>query len=218
MFAFPQKTAFGKIIPKSRIYAHAEPSRRVRELFTSQVAEIRWAHKLSRETLNLPETAGVPEIEIFEIRLKTPTLDDAVLEAIDRAIPYPIVHRLRSEQGVAHSAAFKRPSEVDSSQWVVGSRFTSEFRPPPEDLPALPTVLDLGHLYGALMAGLMPLPARKREPLGDQVARCERFRILKRQVDQLTSRIRRERQFNRKVAFNQELKPLKAELEALSAP
>jgi hypothetical protein len=216
MFAFPPKTAFGKTIPKSRIYLHAEPSRRIRDLFAAQVAEIRWAHKLSPETLHLPAKPGVPEIQIFEIRLKTPTLDDVILETIDRAIPYPILHRLTAEKGVAWSAAFKRPSEADSSQWVVGTRFTSPFEEPRDEWPPLPTALDLGHLYAALMAGLLPLPARPGESLGSQVARCERFLILKRQVDQLTSRIHREKQFNRKVAMNQELKPLKTELEALT--
>lgn len=216
MFAFPPKTVFGKTIPKSRIYAHAQPTRRVQNLFTSQVAEIRWAHKLSPETLHLPARPGVSEIEIFEIRLKTPTLDDAVLDAIDRAIPYPVIHRLQSEDGIAHSAAFKRPSEVDSGQWVVGARFTSEFGPAPDKLPGLPAVLDLGHLYAALMAPLLPLPARKAEALPDHIARCDQFQKISRKVEQLTSRIRREKQFNRKVALNEELKPLQRELERLT--
>lgn len=216
MFTYPPKTVFGKTIPKTRIYTHANASRRIRDLFASQVAEIRWTHKLSPETLHLPAKPGVPEIEIFEIRLKTPTLNDAVLDTIDRAIPYPILHRIQSEEGVAYSAAFKRPSEADSSQWVVGARFTSEVRKPEGDPPQLPTALDLGHLYASIMACFLPLPARKGEPLYDQISRCERYRILKRQVDQLTARIRREKQFNRKVALNQELKPLQAELKGLN--
>lgn len=217
MFAFPPKTAFGKTIPKSRIYAHSQPTRRIQNLFTSQVAEVRWTHKLSPETLHLSPKPNVPEIQIFEIRLKGSDLDEAVLDTIDRAIPYPVIHQLHSETGIAHSAAFKRPSEADSGQWVVGARFTSGFEPLPEALPSLPTVLDLGHLYAALMAPLLPLPARKGEPLGDQVTRCERFLAISRKIDQLNSRIRREKQFNRKVAMNQELKPLQAELDGLKS-
>ncbi len=218
MFAFPAKTAFGKVVPKSRIYLHAEPTRRVRDLFASQVAEIRWTHKLSPETLHLPAKPGVPEIEIFELQLKTDTFDTTVLETIDRAIPYPILHRLHSDKGVAYSAAFKRPSEADSSQWVVGARFTSEFvEEDREKLSPLPAALDLGHLYAALMAPLLPLPPRSGEALGDQVARCEAFTRLRRQIDQLTARLHRERQFNRKVELNRQLKPLQAELELLLA-
>lgn len=217
MFAFPAQTVFGKTIPKARIYTHADPTRRVRDLFTHQVAEMRWTHKLSPETLHLPAKPGVPEIEIFEIRLKADKLDPVVLETIDRAIPYPVLHRIRTGNDEAWSAAFKRPSEADSQQWVVGARFTSDFsKERCDDLPPLPTALDLGHLYAALVAPLLPLPARKAEALPDHIARCDQFQKISRKVEQLTSRIRREKQFNRKVALNEELKPLQRELEALS--
>ena len=55
MFEFPPQTAFGKAVPKSRIYTHVTLTRRVKELFVSQLAEIVWAHKLSPETLHLPQ-------------------------------------------------------------------------------------------------------------------------------------------------------------------
>ncbi|MEI7909440.1 MAG: DUF4391 domain-containing protein [Verrucomicrobiota bacterium] len=216
MFTFPPQTAFGKTIPKSRIYAHAPPSRRVRELFVSQLSEIVWAHKLSPETLHLPARPGVPEIEIFDLTLKTAVLDDEVLHAIDRAIPYPVIHRLRSRTGIAISAAFKRPSEADSSQWVVGARFTSAFSKLKEDGLPLPAAIDLGHLYAALFAPLLPLPLHSGEHLATHVTRCESYLRLRRQIDQLTAKMRRERQFNRKVALNQELNTLKGELKALS--
>lgn len=215
MFHFPPKTAFGKTVPKNRICTQVNATRRIRDLFTKQVAEIRWAHKLSPETIHLPARPGVPEIEIFDIELKTSTCDEAVLETIDRAIPFPIIHRIHSEKGVAYSAAHKRPSEADSSQWVVGVRFTSSFNPQPSSFPPLPAVVDLGHLYAALFALLLPLPSRKGEPLASHIARCEKFLILRRKVDQLSSRLHREKQFNRKVALNQELKPLQAEMEGL---
>lgn len=218
MFTFPAQTAFGKVVPKSRIYTHSSPSRRVKELFVSQLSEIVWVHKLSPETLHLPARPGVPEIQIFDLHLKTTTLDDDVLHAIDRAVPYPVIHRLHSEKGTAISAAFKRPSEADSSQWVVGPRFTSAFAmPKPAELP-LPTAIDLGHLYAALLAPLLPLHARAGETLAAQVARCEAYLRLRRQINQLTARLNREKQFNRKVELNQQLKPLLADAIRLTDP
>lgn len=50
MFAFPPKTVFGKTIPKSRIYAHAQPSRRIRDLFTSQKSGGRTSSHPKRST------------------------------------------------------------------------------------------------------------------------------------------------------------------------
>lgn len=216
MFSFPPQTAFGKPIPKSRIYTHAAPSRRVKELFVSQLSEIIWAHKLSPETLHIPASQDVPEIQIFDLHLKTATLDDDVLHTIDKAVPYPVIHRLHSEKGTVISAAFKRPSEADSSQWVVGSRFTSAFTKPRQIESPLPAAIHLGHLYAALLAPLLPLPSRAGESLASQVARCEAYLRLRRQIDQLTSRLHREKQFNRKVEINQQIKPLQAELALLT--
>jgi hypothetical protein len=217
MFAYPPQTAFGKPVPKSRIYLHAVPSRRVKELFVSQLSEIVWAHKLSPDTLHLPARPGVPEIQIFDLHLKTGVLDDEVLHAIDRAVPYPVFHRIRSEKGIAISAAFKRPSEADSSQWVVGARFTSSFIPHNSSFLPLPASIDLGHLYAALFAPLLPLPPRPGESLSAHVTRCETYLRLRRQIDLLTARLHREKQFNRKVEFNQQLKPLLAEAVLLTS-
>ena len=217
MFSFPPQTVFGKVIPKTRIYTQAAPSPRVKELFVSQLSEIVWSHKLSPETLHLPDRPGVPEIQIFDLRLKSHSLDADVLDAIDRAIPYPVIHRLHSEKGIAISAAFKRPSESDCSQWVVGARFTSPYNPIAESFPPLPAAIDLGHLYAGLFAPLLPLRARKGEALAAHTSRCEAYLRLQRQVDQLTARLHREKQFNRKVELNQQLKPLQIELQSLSS-
>ena len=106
MFSFPPQTAFGKTVPKSRIYTHAAPSRRVRDLFVSQLTEIIWAHKLSPETLRLPARPGVPEIEIFDLILKSSGLDVDVLQAIDRAIPYPVMIDNLPVTGIGDSAFY----------------------------------------------------------------------------------------------------------------
>lgn len=214
MFAFPPSTAFGKAIPKSRILTRVSLTSRVKGLFTSQLAGIVWAHKLSPETLHLPATPAVPEIQVFDLRLKGAVLDEAVLHAIDRAIPFPILHRLRSEDGIAFSAAYKRPSEADSSQWVTGVRFTTGFQVE-ADPPPLPAVLDLGRLYGAIFERLLPLPARPGENLPSHLLRCEAHQGLSRQIDQLTAKLHREKQFNRKVELNQQLKPLLAQRAGL---
>src|SRR6202035_2595117 len=94
MFAYPKQAEVNRVVPKNKIYAHAKPSKRVRELFVSEVDEILWRYKLSPETTNLPARDGITEIEVFEIALKNSELDDAVLQAIDRAIPFPLFFQL----------------------------------------------------------------------------------------------------------------------------
>ena len=85
-------------------------------------------------------------------------------------------------------------------------------------LPPLPTALDLGHLYAALFGPLLPLPAWAGETLEDHVARCDEFQSVTKRIDQLATRIRREKQFDRKVALNEELNPSSTNLKARPDP
>ena len=100
----------------------------------------------------------MPEIEIFDLRAEdTDHWTDAVLETIDRAVPYPVFHRIHSEKGVAISAAFKRPSESDSGQWVVGPVHldSGQTRPDGLALPLRPR--SWSSLRAPLFAPLLPL-------------------------------------------------------------
>ncbi|MGZ8913841.1 MAG: DUF4391 domain-containing protein [Methylobacter sp.] len=89
LFAYPKQAQFGRVLPKSKLYEHASPSPALKALFVEQVEQIVWQYKLAPETINLPAKPAVPEIQIFDITLKTPELDHDVLRCIDKAIPYP---------------------------------------------------------------------------------------------------------------------------------
>lgn len=218
MFAWPHTTLVDRVVPKTKILENATLSGRLKTLLTEQIREVRWVAKLAPETLRLPSTVQVGEIAIFRISLKGDELDEALLDHLDKAMAPPILFILQRPDGTeAHSAAFKRPSEADISQWVTGQRHATPFRVASPEAPPLPAAIDLGHLYASLLAPLLPLQARKGESLTAQVARCERFLFLRKKLEQLRAKMHREKQFNRRVALNQELKPLEAELRALSS-
>jgi hypothetical protein len=183
------------------------------------VQELRWHAKLAPVSLNLPASPGVPEIEVFRIALKGDSIDSGLLDVFDKTIAQPIFFSLHRPDGlVAHSAAFKRPSEADSSEWVISSRRTTAFQACPASLPPLPAAIDLGRLYAALLAPLMPLPIGPQETLAAWADRCAAYDSLRRQVDQAAARVRREKQFNRRVELNRELNAVKNRLQALEKP
>ena len=218
MFEFPTCTIVNRPIPKSKILERARPTTRLKELLTDQIQQILWYAKLAPETIRIPATAQVPEIQIFHLQLKGTELHPDILQLLDKTIPQPIFFTIETpERKFAHSAAYKRPSEADASQWVVGSRFTSDFSPQDSTFPPLPPAIDLGHLYTALFAPLLPLPSRSGEALANHIQRCETYLRLRRQIDQLHSCLLREKQFNRKVDLNQQIKPLQAELEKVAS-
>ncbi len=94
VYIFPKAAAFGRKVAKRKIYQHATPSTKVKNLFVQQVEKIAWAYKLSPATINLPASDGVQEIQVFTLSLRTGELSRDILHTIDKAIPSPILFEL----------------------------------------------------------------------------------------------------------------------------
>jgi hypothetical protein len=192
---YPKQAAFGRILPKNKIYEHSGANTRLKDLFVEQVEQIVWKYKLAPETINLPAKPGVPELQIFAIQLKTPELHLDVLRCIDGAVQFPIIFELSFDGRTQVVAAYKRPNESDASRWA----------------------LDMGGLYEQMLHRLIPTSARQQESLDDLVARVEQVTAKQREVEKAASKLAKEKQFNRKVEINALLRQLKNELEVLTA-
>ena len=215
LFDYPKKAAFGRVLPKSKIYEHARPTSAIKELFVRQVEQISWQYKLAPETINIKGTMAVPEIQVFSIALRDGELKTEVLRCIDQAIPFPILFELKHDGKVKPTAAFKRSSEADATKWVVSEYFDGDWALGDTLRMPLPMVFDLEALYGHLLAPLMPYPARPGEGLQARVERMERIRIKQRELVRCEARMRKEKQFNRKVVINAELREIKIVLSEL---
>lgn len=218
LFEYPRKAAFGRVLPKSKIYERGSPSTATKELFVRQVEQIVWQYKLAPETINIKGTASVPEIQVFSVALKGGELKPEVLRCIDQAIPFPLFFELRYDGKVRPVAAYKRPSEADSAKWGISEYFEGDWVSADTPRKTLPMVFDLEALYGHLLMPLMPYPARPGESLQTRVERMERIRLKLRELERCEVRLRKEKQFNRKVAINADLRDLKQELEDLTRP
>jgi len=235
LYEWPRAAAFGRVIPKNKIYEHAGANTGLKDLFVREVDQIVWSHKLAPETVNLAATRQVAEIQVFRITARTATLETGVLRAIDKAIPFPMIFEVAHGGRVRLAAAYKRPSESDSARWVVGDYFQGDWLP--EDAPRtpLPVSLNMGALYERLLeplvaghtARLVPgvgaaaqtpvTPAEAEHPvsLEERIAQAEAIERQAREVEQIKARLGREKQFNKRVAINAELRAAKQELERL---
>ena len=217
-FEYPKAAAFGRVLPKNKIYDHAGAGARLKQLFVDQVEQITWKFKLAPETINLPATKSVTEIQVFGIALRSAELDEDVLRAIDKAISYPLVFELTHGGKRRATAAFKRRSEADSAKWVVSEYFATDWESEDNSRKPLPTALNLGGLYDELLTALMPDEAGAAEPLETRVRRIEELRVKTREIERIKARLGREKQFNKRVAINAELRAAINELEELSQP
>ena len=215
LFHYPKAAAFERVLPKSKIYEYAKPSKAVRELFVSQIDKMTWLYKLAPETINLPAKPNVPEIQVFTIALKTQPLSEEVLRCIDQAIPFPIIYQLIFEDRIKVKAAYKRPNESDNSKWVVDVYFETEWQAIDCKRLELPVALDLGGLYEHLLRQLMPLPAKSGETLKAHVERLGMIRSKQQECRKMEAKLQKEQQFNRKVELNKQLRQLNQELTGL---
>ena len=122
-------------------------------MFVAQVDQIVWRYKLAPETINLAATRRLRRSRSSEISLRTAELDEDVLRAIDRAIPFPLIFELSWSGKRKAIAAFKRPSEADPTKWVVSEYFESGWvRRGLHHAYRLPVSLNLGALYEQMLA------------------------------------------------------------------
>ena len=237
LYNWPQATAFGRVIPKDKIHKHAGSNSALKNVFVREVDRIVWSHKLAPETINLPATKKIAEIQVLRISLRTTTLDHRVLRSIDQAIPSPLFFELVHDSRVKFAAAHKRPSEANNARWVVGDYYQSIWHR--EDAPRrpLPVALTMGVLYERLLSplideqttrlilsigGLPQTPQtitmmEKTISLDARIAKAKAVMAQAREVEQIKARLAREKQFNKRVAINANLRTAKQVLKQMVA-
>ena len=216
LFQYPPQAAYGRVLPKAKVYEHSGANTRVRGLFVAQVEQIVWQYKLAPETINLPASPEVSEIQVFTLHLKTPELDARVLHCLDGAVPFPLIFELAHGQRRQVVAGYKRPGGPNGYPTLASNHFSSGWLPATTPRTPLPVALDLAGLYQQLLRPLIPLPARAGEALVAHVARAVLAQAKQREVDLAAARLAREPQFNRKVEANAVLRQLRSELAELS--
>lgn len=236
LYDWPSATTFGRVVPKNRIYKHSGANTALKDLFVREVDQIIWSHKLAPETVNLAATRQVTEIQVFRITSRSAMLSRDVLRTIDRAISFPLIFELVHEGRIQLAAAYKRANEADSTRWVVSDYFESDWLPEDTRRTPLPMAINMEALYERLIsplvdaqsARLVPgiaeppqtpyLPAMPEESatLVARIARTEAIKARTRDIERIKARLAREKQFNKRVAINAELRTARQELEWLT--
>ena len=216
MFGFPVSTEFGKRIPKQKFYENIDITPPLKRVFVEQIRLIYWRNKLAASTLNLAAGETVTEVEVFEIRLNTPQLDEAVLRQIDKEIPYHILFVLTCEGKAQAWIGYKEAAASGSNAFKVSRYFHTEWMPERE-LQFRVDGLNMDAVYERLVRQIArdALQADAGESLQISVKRDEKRRQLEKQIAALESKMRKEKQLNRRMEINAELKKQKKELEVL---
>jgi hypothetical protein len=215
MLSLPKRTLYNKKIPKNKFYKEIGTDSKLESKFIQEVDYIVWKHKLSKETTNLEPTKEVEEIQVFEVFLKTEDLSKEVLENIDRVIPYPILYILRFNDKIKLVIAYKEKNKLDENRMVIHSYYETEWIKEDEMNIDILSGLTLKDVYDNIIRQLLPIE-NAEDDIEDLIELNQRIEALKKDIEKLEKKMYREKQFNKKVDINRELRSKIKELNSLT--
>ena len=167
--------------------------------------------------LNIAAGEAVTEIEVFEVRLNEPLLDEAVLKQIDKEIPYHLLFILTCDGKAQAWIGYKEAAASGSNAFKVNRYYHTDWMPE-DELQLHIDGLNMDAVYESLVRQIAgdALGSESGESLQASVERDEKRRQLEKQIAALEAKMRKEKQLNRRIEINTELKRLRKEQELLS--
>ena len=214
MLGFPASTEFNKKIPKQKFYDNLDISPALRRVFVDQIRLVYWRNKLAASTLNIATGEAVTEIEVFEVRLNDPQLDEAVLKQIDKEIPYHILFVLTCDGKAQAWIGYKEAAASGSNAFQVSRYYHTDWMPENE-LHLGIDGLNMDAVYESLVRQIAgdKLQTDSGESLKESVERDEKKKQLEKRISVLENKMKKEKQLNRRMEMNSELKKLRKEME-----
>ena len=219
MIGLTKTTEFNKRIPKQKFYENMDISPVLKKVFVEQVKIIYWRNKIAASTTNLAAGNDVTELEVFEVRLSSPVLDDSLLRQIDKEIPYHILFLLEYQGKYQAWIGYKEAAAFGNKAFKLNGYYHTEWLDE-DELPLKLDGLSVDAVYENFVrqiAGDRLKTEASGESLKESVERYEKKQTLKKQIATLQAKIRKEKQLNKQVQLNAELKKLKKEQEVLSS-
>ena len=210
MIGLPKSTEFNKRIPKQKFYDNLSVMPALKKAFTEQIKVIYWRNKIAPTTVNLATSDSVTEIEVFEIQLNIPKLDESILRQIDREIPYHILFLLEYSGQYRAVIGYKESSTSGKTAFKVDRYYSTDWM----DEDSLPT-----HLEGLSMDAIYEnfvrqiagtvLADENGTTLKESVEQQKQREQIEKQIATLEAKIRKEKQPKKKFELVQELNELK---------
>ena len=202
MLGLPRSTEVNRRVAKEKLYQNATLTPQTREMIKDQIDSVFWRNKLADSTMAISAGETVAEIQIFEIQLRQRELDKRVLPAIAKAIPYKILFILvfgdEAQLWIEASGTFY------NTDWQPLGGFTLKFEG-----------LNLDAVYENLARQISGGRLGTDGDIEEAVDRDKQRQRLERDIVALEKKLLREKQFNKQVELNGELKRLCAKLERM---
>ena len=217
MIGLPQSTEFNKRIPKQKFYENLTVSASLKQSFVDQIKTVYWRNKIAASTVNIAEGNDVEEIEVFEIKLSSENIDEGILKQMDKEIPYHILFLLEFNGKYQAWIGYKEEVQSGNSVFKVNNYYHTDWLEV-ENLPVKMEGLSIDVVYENFVrqiAGGQLGEANTAESLKDSVEKDLQKQTLEKQIISLKTKLKKEKQFNKQIEINTEIKKLKKELQGI---
>lgn len=198
MFKLPKTCIVNKFIPKTLFYKKVNMATSVKKEFTSLVEKITWLYKIAPDTLGVNKTNDIEELEIFEIQLKEKQLPKNVIKVIAKSISYPILFIIKYQTDLCYSI---KVEDSYYSEWNDNIEFDFNYN-------------NLNSIYENIVKKIIK-EEKSSHSFNEIIIINAQKQELEKQITKLKRKIINEKQFNRKVELNHELRKLEQEMETI---
>lgn len=196
MFELPKNCYVNKFLPKKIFYEKVGVSSGVKDEFVNLVDRITWLYKLSPDTVGIPKTEKIEEIQIFQIDVKEKQVPLSVIKIITKGVQYKILFLIKYNNEICYST---KVDDIYTTEWNDNVIF---------DFNAINLEIVFENIVKQI------IKEESNDKKFDEIIELKNNRDnLEKRINQLRQKIKVEKQFNRKVELNKELNILLKELE-----
>lgn len=200
MIELPKECIVDKFIPKKIFYEKVSLSTNLKQEFVDKLDKIYWKYKISEDTLNISKTKNVEEIEIFELTLKEKVNCQNIIKVITRNIPYIILFEICYNDEVQY--AIKHNDDIYFTNW--NEKIDFNFNG-----------IDLNVVYENIIRSVTNISEQSNN-IDEELEKGKKLKEIQKEIEKLESKMKAEKQFNKKVELNKNILELKKQKEELS--
>ena len=211
----PDNAIVNKFIAKTKFYEKASVSPKLQNEFIHKIQKITWKYKLAEDTIGISKTDNVTEIQVFEIELKEQVIPKNVLKMIDKAIPYQILYQFVYKGSTAYGITLKGSilkTMAKKESPLTQNYYFSQWN---EVLDFDFTGIDLEKVYQKLIKAFIKTEDRNRGDFDAIIDADNKIKCLEKEITTLDRKIKKEKQFNRKVDLNKSLLERQKQLQSI---
>ncbi|WP_418587142.1 DUF4391 domain-containing protein [Phocaeicola sp.] len=212
---FPTTTVVNKAVPKNAFYGRSSDSN-LREFLTREFESIVWLYKLAPATLNVEDGEHVHEIDVFYCKMKEDKYSIKPFSTMDGLLPRHTIFIIEYGEKIDLLMHPKEMLFVHGEQkWKCGvGELKRDVQIDTKTLNIQGQSMDV--VYNGLLCQISGLSASTKEEYKEQVDLRKQLESIQKQIMTLQKKIKAEKQFNRQMELNTEVRQLRKEITLLT--